>query len=30
MGIGMEDLIGANLACANAVQSATPTQTMTW
>jgi alanine dehydrogenase len=30
MGIGMEDLIAANLAYTSAVQSATPTQTMTW
>lgn len=30
MGIGMEDMIAANLAYCSAVRSATPTQTMAW
>ena len=30
MGLGLEDMIAANLAHAKAVQSATPTQTMIW
>lgn len=30
MGLGMEDMIAANLAHTNALQSNTPTQTMTW
>ncbi len=30
MGIGMQDMIAANLAYTSAVQSARPTQTMTW
>ena len=30
MGVGMQDMIAANLAYASAVRSATPTQTLTW
>ena len=30
MGVGMQDMIAANLAYASAVRSATPRQTLTW